>query len=56
MLIRDETAVDIRAISGLVTEAMQMLARSIGTEAGIVEALRATARLPSRLLPRRTAK
>ncbi|MBX3540334.1 MAG: N-acetyltransferase [Chelatococcus sp.] len=41
MLIRNETAVDIRAISGLVTEAMQMLAQSIGTEAGIVEALRA---------------
>lgn len=41
MLIRDETAGDMRAISRLVTEAMKMLAQSSGTEAAIVEALRA---------------
>ena len=41
MLIRDETAGDIPAIGRLVTEALLMLAQSTGTEAGIVEALRA---------------
>lgn len=41
MLIRNETASDIRAISHLVTEALRMLAQSTGTEAGIVERLRA---------------
>jgi len=41
MLIRDETAGDIPAISQLVTEALLMLAQSTGTEAGIVEKLRA---------------
>ena len=41
MLIRDETARDIPAISRLVTEALLMLAQSTGTEAGIVEKLRA---------------
>ena len=41
MLIRNETAGDIPAISRLVTEALRMLAQSTGTEAGIVEALRA---------------
>ena len=41
MLIRDETKHDIPAIGRLVTEALRMLAQSTGTEAGIVEALRA---------------
>ena len=41
MLIRDETAADIPAISRLVTEALLMLAQSTGTEARIVEKLRA---------------
>lgn len=41
MLIRDETARDIPAISRLVTEALLMLAQSTGTEAGIVGKLRA---------------
>lgn len=41
MLIRNETADDIPAISRLVTEALLMLAQSTGTEAGIVEKLRA---------------
>lgn len=41
MQIRDETASDIPAISRLVTEALLMLAQSTGTEAGIVETLRA---------------
>ena len=41
MLIRDETIADIPAISRLVTEALLMLAQSTGTEASIVEKLRA---------------
>jgi putative acetyltransferase len=41
MLIRYETADDVPAISRLVTEALLMLAQSTGTEASIVEALRA---------------
>lgn len=41
MLIRDETAGDIPAITRLVTEAMLLLAQSTGTEARIVTALRA---------------
>jgi putative acetyltransferase len=41
MLIRDETAADIPAIGRLVTEALRMLPQSTGTEASIVEALRA---------------
>lgn len=41
MLIRNETIGDIPAISRLVTEALLMLAQSTGTEASIVEALRA---------------
>jgi len=41
MLIRDETAGDIPAISRLVTEALLLLAQSTGTEAAIVEKLRA---------------
>ncbi len=41
MLIRHETADDVPAISRLVTEALLMLAQSTGTEAGIVERLRA---------------
>lgn len=41
MLIRDETAADIPAISRLVTEALLLLPQSTGTEAGIVEKLRA---------------
>ncbi|WP_029350180.1 N-acetyltransferase [Bosea sp. 117] len=40
MLIRDETADDIPAISRLVTEALLLLPQSTGTEARIVEALR----------------
>ncbi|MDE8651048.1 GNAT family N-acetyltransferase [Novosphingobium album (ex Liu et al. 2023)] len=41
MLIRDEIARDIPAIGRVVTEAMRMLAQASGTEAGIVEKLRA---------------
>lgn len=41
MLIRNETASDIPAISRLVTEAMLLLPQSTGTEAAIVEKLRA---------------
>ncbi|ATN37002.1 GNAT family N-acetyltransferase (plasmid) [Rhizobium sp. ACO-34A] len=41
MLIRDETAGDIPAIGRLVTEAMQLLPQATGTEARIVERLRA---------------
>lgn len=41
MLIRNETAGDIPAIGRLVTEALLMLAQSTGTEASIVETLRA---------------
>lgn len=41
MLIRDEAAGDAPAISRLVTEALLMLPQSTGTEAGIVETLRA---------------
>lgn len=41
MLIRNETAGDIPTIGKLVTEALRLLAQSTGTEAGIVEALRA---------------
>ena len=45
MLIRNETAGDIPAISRLVTEALLMLPQSTGTEARIVEALRAESAL-----------
>ncbi|MGO4682947.1 GNAT family N-acetyltransferase [Hyphomicrobium sp. 2TAF46] len=41
MLIRNETAGDIPAISRLVTEAFLMLAQSSGTETSIIEKLRA---------------
>ncbi len=41
MLIRNESIGDIPAISRLVTEALQLLPQSTGTEAGIVEKLRA---------------
>ncbi|MCO8146091.1 N-acetyltransferase [Rhodovulum tesquicola] len=41
MLIRNETARDIPAIGRVVTRALSMLAHATGTEAGIVEALRA---------------
>lgn len=41
MLIRNETTADIPAISRLVTEAMLLLPQSTGTEARIVETLRA---------------
>ncbi|MDS4012249.1 MAG: N-acetyltransferase [Defluviicoccus sp.] len=41
MLIRNETIADIPAISRLVTEALLMLPQSTGTEASIVEKLRA---------------
>ena len=41
MLIRNETADDISAIRHVVTEALKLLAQSTGTEAAIVERLRA---------------
>lgn len=41
MLIRNETVDDIPAIRRLVTDALKMLAQSTGTEAGIVDRLRA---------------
>lgn len=41
MLIRNETAGDIPAIGRVVTEALRMLAQATGTEACIVETLRA---------------
>lgn len=41
MLIRNERAKDVTTISWLVTEALKILPQSTGTEAGIVEALRA---------------
>jgi putative acetyltransferase len=41
MLIRNETDGDISAIGRLVTKALLLLAQSTGTEAGIVETLRA---------------
>lgn len=41
MLIRNETAGDIPAIGRVVTEALLMLAQSTGTEAAIVQRLRA---------------
>ncbi len=41
MRIRDETTADIPAIGGLVTEALRMLPQATGTEAGIVDRLRA---------------
>ncbi|MBL8582968.1 MAG: N-acetyltransferase [Rhizobiaceae bacterium] len=41
MLIRNETVADISAIRSLVTEAMRLLPQATGTEASIVEALRA---------------
>ncbi|GGF45343.1 N-acetyltransferase [Azorhizobium oxalatiphilum] len=40
MLIRDETANDIPAISRVVTEALKLLPQATGTEADIVETLR----------------
>ncbi|MEZ5865561.1 MAG: N-acetyltransferase [Geminicoccaceae bacterium] len=43
--MRDEAAGDIQAISRLVTEALRMLPQATGTEAGIVEALRAAGAL-----------
>ncbi|MBS0239633.1 MAG: N-acetyltransferase [Proteobacteria bacterium] len=45
MLIRNETVGDIPAISRLVTEALLTLAQSTGTEASIVEKLRADSAL-----------
>lgn len=41
MLIRNEIAIDIPAIRGVVTEAMRMLKQASGTEAAIVDRLRA---------------
>ncbi len=41
MLIRNETVADIPAINRVVTEALLLLPQSTGTEAGIVEKLRA---------------
>lgn len=45
MLIRDETAGDSPAIGRVVTTAMRMLPQATGTEAAIVEALRAAGAL-----------
>lgn len=45
MLIRNETIDDIAAIGRIVTEAMRLLAQSTGTEAAIVERLRAAGAL-----------
>lgn len=45
MIIRTETAADIPAISRVVTEALAMLAQATGTEASIVEGLRAAGAL-----------
>lgn len=45
MLIRNETAADIPAIGRLITEALLMLPQSTGTEAAIVEKLRAAGAL-----------
>jgi putative acetyltransferase len=45
MLIRNETVGDVPAISRLVTEALLMLTQSTGTEASIVEKLRAEGEL-----------
>ncbi|MCB9947402.1 MAG: N-acetyltransferase [Rhodospirillaceae bacterium] len=45
MLIRNETAGDIPAIGRLVTEALLLLPQSTGTEASIVETLRAAGAL-----------
>ncbi|WP_374382707.1 GNAT family N-acetyltransferase [Dongia sp.] len=50
MLIRDEVSEDIPTIGRLVTEALRMLAQSTGTEAGIVEKLRADDALTLSLL------
>lgn len=41
LLIRDEIAADIPAISRTITEAMRLLAQASGTEAAIVDLLRA---------------
>ncbi|WP_430449672.1 GNAT family N-acetyltransferase [Rhodophyticola sp.] len=41
MLIRNERAEDVKSISRLVTEALKILPQATGTEASIVEALRA---------------
>ena len=41
MLIRNETAADVAAIGRVVTEALRMLPQATGTEAEIVEKLRA---------------
>ncbi|MFZ2868958.1 GNAT family N-acetyltransferase [Zavarzinia sp.] len=45
MLIRDETPGDIPAIGRVVTEAMRLLPQATGTEAAIVERLRAAGAL-----------
>ena len=45
MLIRDETAADAEAIGPLVTEALRLLPQATGTEAAIVEQLRAAGAL-----------
>ena len=45
MLIRDETAADAEAIGPLVTEALRLLPQATGTEAAIVERLRAAGAL-----------
>ncbi|HTN14382.1 MAG TPA: N-acetyltransferase [Sphingomonadaceae bacterium] len=56
MLIRNETADDIPAIGRLVTEALRMLPQSTGTEAGIVERLRADGALTLSLVAEEKGK
>lgn len=50
MIIRTEMAADTPAIRRVVTEALKMLAQSTGTEAAIVEALRADGALALSLI------
>ena len=45
MLIRDERAADVSVIGPLITEAFRLLPQASGTEAGIVEKLRAAGAL-----------
>lgn len=56
MLIRNEAAGDIPAISRLVTEALLTLAQSTGTEASIVEKLRADGALALSLVAEEKGK
>lgn len=56
MLIRNETIGDIPAISRVVTEALLLLPQSTGTEAGIVEKLRAEGALALSLVAEEEGK